>query len=138
MKFSKSLAALFGLLPLHSHAQLDLNEIIFNNEEASSELPANGIYEQLTTEFSFRDEKRYRQVGPNKLNFELGNFELMMFDGGYQQVRCLGNFLPKNTRTRVGTVNCNLGTTALLSSGDLDGDGLRDPGGFISISRLVP
>jgi hypothetical protein len=58
-----------------------------------------------------------------------------VFDGAAGILGCASNFSPFYTTPNI---LCPSGTTGLVTQGDLDGDGVRDVGVYISISQPVP
>lgn len=99
-------------------------------------LSASLVQGQLISSLSFSDVKRYKQVGPENFDFEGGEWIVQVEDGNVSIVACVGNGFPFPTFPVVP--DCPLGTTALIDSGDLDFDGVRDGGLFYSISGVTP
>ena len=93
------------------------------------------------TFLSFSDIKNYKQIGPEDFNFEGGSWDILVRDGVYFVSPCAflfpfgnGGIFP----TPPTVPGCPLGTTALIDSGDLDFDGVRDGGTFWSVASIIP
>ncbi len=96
---------------------------------------------------TFTDLKNFRMVGPFESEFEGGALAVNLTDGSFNFLPCamalangaiIASGLFPNFITPL--VGCPAGTTGLLSqtTSDIDGDGVRDAGGFVSISRPIP
>lgn len=123
MKFSRNLVTLLALSPA---------SVLGQNPNDGTDRP---------TELAFQDNKTYRQVGPRDFEFLEGEFRMTLRDGIFSQVRCFGTFNPYSEIIPANlVVDCTIGTNALIAAADLDGDGVRDPGGYISIDEnsLIP
>ncbi|MEP2776693.1 MAG: hypothetical protein ABJQ29_10895 [Luteolibacter sp.] len=94
---------------------------------------------QTATSFDFTSTSfaNYRQVSPGGVevtNFEGGAFALSVRDGNAVYVGgACGNGAPLYYPPSPG---CSLGATGLVTAGDLNGDGVQDPGTYFSISSI--
>lgn len=83
----------------------------------------------------FQDIKTFKQVGPTKSEYLGGSLNVSLIDGAYVVLGCDDN----GSLFYVGPYrDCPAGTTALVDSGDLDGDGLRDNRAFFSVGQIIP
>ena len=88
-----------------------------------------------TLDLTFRDTKVFKMVGPRDSEYQGGELFVRVFDGAAGILGCASNFSPFYTTPNI---LCPSGTTGLVTQGDLDGDGVRDVGVYISISQPVP
>lgn len=88
-----------------------------------------------TLDLTFRDTKVFKMIGPNDSEYQGGELFVRVFDGNASVLGCAANFSPFYTTPNI---LCPSGTTGLVTQGDLDGDGVRDVGVYISISQPVP
>jgi len=88
-----------------------------------------------TLDLTFRDTKVFKMVGPRDSEYQGGELFVRVFDGAASILGCASNFSPFYTTPNI---LCPTGTTGLVTQGDLDGDGVRDTGVYISISQPVP
>jgi hypothetical protein len=88
-----------------------------------------------TLDLTFRDTKVFKMIGPNDSEYQGGELFVRVFDGNASVLGCAANFSPFYTTPNI---LCPTGTTGLVTQGDLDGDGVRDVGVYISISQPVP
>jgi hypothetical protein len=88
-----------------------------------------------TLDLTFRDTKVFKMVGPNDSEYQGGELFVRVFDGNASVLGCAANFSPFYTTPNI---LCPSGTTGLVTQGDLDGDGVRDVGVYVSISQPVP
>jgi hypothetical protein len=88
-----------------------------------------------TLDLTFRDTKVFKMIGPNDSEYQGGELFVRVFDGNASVLGCASNFSPFYTTPNI---LCPSGTTGLVTQGDLDGDGVRDVGVYISISQPVP
>ena len=98
---------------------------------------------QLTiTNLSFQDVKSFKQVGPRDFEFDGGEWVLAFNDGVFALAPCFifidddGAFTATSPVFIPPVIGCPLGTTGFVTAGDLDGDGLRDGRGFISVAPI--
>eukprot|EP00095_Tigriopus_kingsejongensis_P010337 snap_masked-scaffold7154_size3354-processed-gene-0.0 protein:Tk10337 transcript:snap_masked-scaffold7154_size3354-processed-gene-0.0-mRNA-1 annotation:"proprotein convertase subtilisin kexin type 4" len=83
----------------------------------------------------FQDIKNFKMVGPNESEYEGGSWDIGVFDGSVGVLGCIANFGFAYTTPNIA---CPSGTTGLLTQGDLDGDGVRDLGLYVSVSQPIP
>jgi len=88
-----------------------------------------------TLDLTFRDTKVFKMIGPNDSEYQGGELFVRVFDGNAAILGCAANFSPFYTTPNIF---CPSGTTGLVTQGDLDGDGVRDVGVYVSISQPVP
>ena len=83
----------------------------------------------------FSDIKNFKMVGPNESEYLGGELNVFVGDGFFSTLACAANndffYVTPN-------ILCPSGTTGLITSGDIDGDGVRDVGRYFSISQPVP
>jgi hypothetical protein len=88
-----------------------------------------------TLDLTFRDTKTFKMIGPNDSEYQGGEWFVRVFDGNATILGCAANngfvYTPPN-------ILCPSGTTGLVTSGDLDGDGVRDVGRYFSVSQPIP
>ncbi|YCM43537.1 hypothetical protein V2O64_19700 [Verrucomicrobiaceae bacterium 227] len=80
------------------------------------------------------DIKNFKQVGPNDSEYLGGSFDVTLLDGSYTILPCLYNGSPLYAGP---DIFCSAGTTALVDSGDADGDGLRDNRLYFSVGQIT-
>lgn len=80
------------------------------------------------------DTKEFKQIGPNDSVYLGGTFIMALQDGDYTILPCAYN---GSLFFASPDIFCNAGTTALVDSGDLDGDGLRDNRAYFSVGQVA-
>jgi hypothetical protein len=85
----------------------------------------------------FEDVKNFKMTGPNESEYLGGSWNLRLRDGLIFYLPCWANFGPFFTGPTT-IPPCQSGTTGLITQGDLDGDGIRDVGVYLSVANPVP
>ena len=94
-------------------------------------LSATLVHGQAAT--FMEDSKAFKQVGPNSSVYLGGSFNVTLIDGAYTILPCAYN---GSLFYAAPDIFCNAGTTALVDSGDLDGDGIRDNRAYFSVGQI--
>lgn len=81
------------------------------------------------------DGRDFLQTGPFTIEFRVGEMFVELRDGYVTIAACFGNGGPIALAPQIG---CPLGTTAFISSGDFNGDGVRDDLSFWSVAEVAP
>ncbi|MGB1130799.1 MAG: hypothetical protein ACPG4K_12170, partial [Haloferula sp.] len=79
----------------------------------------------------------YLQTGPFTVDFAGGDLNVNTRDGNAIISDCFG-FIQGYPFIIPPGPGCPLGTTGYIAEGDINGDGIRDAGGFWSISEVIP
>lgn len=83
---------------------------------------------------SFQDVRVFRVTGPDTSEYLGGSWNIAVNDGTLAGFPCFADggvfFVPP-------TLGCAAGTTGLVTSGDLDGDGIRDSGQYFSLVQPI-
>lgn len=88
-------------------------------------------------ELFFQDVKNFKMIGPNESEYLGGSWNIRLLDGAIFFLPCWANFGPLFTPPTT-IPPCQSGTTGLITQGDLDGDGVRDVGFYLSITQPIP
>ena len=86
-------------------------------------------------DLNFRDIKSFKMVGPNESEYLGGELNIWVRDGFYTFLECVDNF---GDFYATPYLFCPSGTTGLVTSGDVDGDGVRDTGVYVSVAQPFP
>lgn len=113
MKIAKSLACLLGALSV----------------------PLETASGQTRLDLFFQDEKRFLITGPGESEYLGGEWIVTVLDGVFLVLPCFAN---DGFVYQPPTLGCANGTTALITQGDFDGDGLQDIGRYYSIDQPIP
>lgn len=114
MNFAKSAACLLGALSF----------------------PFGSAYGQFL-ELDFRDEKFFRITGVNQFEYLGGEWYVDVQDGIFIVLPCFANF-GEAYQVPIQLPPCPAGTTGLITQGDIDGDGIRETGLYVSIEQPIP
>lgn len=79
----------------------------------------------------------YLQTDPFSMTFAGGDLNVNIRDGNAIISPCPG-FIQSYSFIITPGSTCPLGTTGYIAEGDINGDGIRDAGGFWSISEVIP
>lgn len=121
MNTTKSLACLLGVLSL----------------------PIETASAQNRLDLFFQDNKRFQIVGPSQSEYLGGDWTVQVLDGIFLLLPCYdGRFFPEDPTAGLQYITPNIacpnGTTALITQGDFDGDGLQDIGRYFSVDQPIP
>ena len=114
MKTVKPLAALLGALSLSSQTTSGQGRL----------------------ELEFRDEKIFQITGPAEFEYLGGEWIVEVIDGVFPLLPCFANF--GQIYQPPVSPGCDRGTTTLITQGDVDGDGVRDLGIYLSTEQPIP
>ena len=84
----------------------------------------------------FRDEKSFQITGPSEFEYLGGQWIVDVIDGDFPVLGCFANFGPAY-QPPVQLPPCPAGTTSLITQGDLDGDGTREDGLYVSTDQPI-
>lgn len=88
-------------------------------------------------ELDFRDEKAFKIIGVNEFEYLGGEWYVDVQDGIFTVLPCFANF-GDAYQVPIQLPPCPAGTTGLITSGDIDGDGIRETGLYVSIEQPIP
>lgn len=83
----------------------------------------------------FQDVKNFKMIGPKESVYEGGAWNIIVADGAIGILGCSANGGMFYTTPNIF---CPSGTTALVTVGDADGDGIRDSGLYFSMIQPIP
>lgn len=99
---------------------------------AALSFPVETATGQSSLELTFSDQKDFLITGPSESEYQGGGWFVTLLDGAIFVLPCVDNF----GFDFVGPyLLCPNGTTGLITQGDLDGDGVRDIGRYLSIDQ---
>ena len=86
---------------------------------------ADAFFRTNSLDLYFRDTKNFKMTGPYESDYLGGELNIFVGDGVTTLLSCAANgdvfYVSPN-------IFCPSGTTGLVTSGDIDGDGIRDTG----------
>ncbi len=98
---------------------------------------ARAVAQNGSLVLTIRDDKSFRQTGNQRpLVFQGGQFVLAVRDGFISILPCVCNGGP--FKCFPIPMLCETGTTGFVTTGDIDGDGIRDDRSFWSINPPMP
>jgi hypothetical protein len=96
---------------------------------------ADAFFRTNSLDLYFRDTKNFKMTGPYESDYLGGELNIFVGDGVTTLLSCAANgdvfYVSPN-------IFCPSGTTGLVTSGDIDGDGIRDTGSYFSITQPIP
>ena len=116
MKLLKSSALMFGALVFPAGSALGQDSFLL---------------------LTFSDQKVFQITGPSQFDYLGGQWVVSVVDGEFPLLPCVFNFGDAYVPP-IDIPPCPAGTTTLITQGDVDGDGVRDLGVYISTDQPIP
>lgn len=115
------------------HAMKPVRSVLYG--AALAALSSTAAQAEVLMQFS--TGAAYLQTGPFTVDFAGGDLNVNTRDGNAIISDCFG-FIQGFPFIIPPGPGCPLGTTGYIAEGDINGDGIRDAGGFWSISEVIP